>query len=45
MKDLKETYPLLIVFIVLILIDLTIIGGVLYKANANFVELYKNLNK
>jgi len=43
MKDYRV--PLTIVLIVIFLLDLMIIGGVLWHGKANFVELYKNLTK
>jgi hypothetical protein len=35
--------PIIIVLTVLVLFDLLIIGGILYKGHANFPELIKHL--
>jgi hypothetical protein len=35
--------PLTITLVVLFLLDLVIIGGILYKGHANFAELIKHL--
>ena len=35
--------PLTITLVVLFLLDMAIIGGILYKGHANFVELIKHL--
>jgi regulatory protein YycH of two-component signal transduction system YycFG len=38
-----ETRNICILLTVLVVLDLFIIGGVLWKGHANFTELYKNL--
>ena len=41
----NNTTPIVILLTVLVLFDLLIIGGILWKGHANFIELYKHLKK
>ena len=41
----SNTVPIVILLTVLVLFDLLIIGGILWKGHANFIELYKHLKK
>lgn len=38
-----DASKVVIVLVVLVLLDLFVIGGVLWKGHANFIEVYKNL--
>jgi hypothetical protein len=35
--------PLSILLLILVLLDLLMIGGILWKGHANFIEVYKHL--
>lgn len=39
----SQTTKVSLLLIFLLLIDLFVIGGILYKSHANFIEVYKNL--
>ncbi len=41
----NETVPIILMLGFLFLIDLFIIGGILWKGHANFIELYKHLKQ
>jgi hypothetical protein len=40
---LNETRNICILLTALVILDLFIIGGILWKGNANFIEVYKHL--
>ena len=44
-KSEKDALYLTIVLVVLFLLDIVVIGGILYKGHANFPELIKHLKK
>ncbi len=44
MEPTKDKLYLLICLGVIFVIDLVLIGGILFKGNANFIEVYKHLN-
>jgi hypothetical protein len=41
----NNTTPIVLFLGVLLLLDFLIIGGILWKGHANFIELYKHLKK
>ena len=41
----SETIPIILMVTTLIVLDLLIIGGILWKSHTNFIELYKHLNQ
>ena len=45
METKSETTQIVLVLTILVLLDLCIMGGILWKGHANFIEVYKHLKQ